>query len=147
MMTDDLLHATVSVRGVIINSRGQICIVQRTTDDEWELPGGRLARSEDPVEGLQREIVEETSLSVDVGKVVSANSWVNDAGEDRFAVHYQCDTTEQKVELSTEHSDWAWVDPPAVSTTLCEPQTTAVRKAVGISAHRQQSTQSAVPQD
>jgi len=36
-MTEDLLHATVSVRGVILNSRGKVLTLQRTSDHEWEL--------------------------------------------------------------------------------------------------------------
>lgn len=45
---DDLLCATVSVRGVIQNIHGQVLIVQRSSDHNWELPGGRLGQGEPP---------------------------------------------------------------------------------------------------
>lgn len=146
-MTDNLLCATVSVRGVIVNSRGHILILQRTTDDGWELPGGRLGTGEDPVEGLQREIAEETSLSVDIAEILRANSWVNDEGQGRFAVHYHCYASKRTVDLSAEHTDWTWIEPGDVSSILCEPQTAAVCLATGTSTQRQRSTQSSISQD
>ncbi|MCG1007639.1 NUDIX domain-containing protein [Halorubrum lacusprofundi] len=128
-MTEDLLHATVSVRGVILNSRGKVLTLQRTSDHEWELPGGRLGRGEPTLEGLQREIHEETALSAEVDRIVAANSWVNGEEQGRFAVHYRCYTSERIVELSEEHTDSAWVLPKETAHILREPQTAAVHAA------------------
>ena len=125
-MTDDLLCATVSVRGVIRNADGQILVVQRSTDRNWELPGGRLSRGESPRQGLRREIYEETGLDVEITDVVKANSWVNTADEGRFAVHYDCEQTEASVELSDEHVDSKWIQPEKTEKLLCEPQIAAV---------------------
>ena len=125
-MTEDLLCATVSVRGVIHNTDGQILVVQRSTDREWELPGGRLSRGESPRQGLRREIREETGLNVEIADIVKANSWVNTADEGRFAVHYDCEPVDDSIELSTEHVDSEWVHPGKAQQRLCDPQSTAV---------------------
>ena len=95
-MTDDLLCATVSVRGVIHNTDDQILVVQRSTDQEWELPGGRLSRGESPQQGLRREIREETGLNIEIADIVKANSWANTADKGRFAVHYYCENYRQQ---------------------------------------------------
>jgi 8-oxo-dGTP pyrophosphatase MutT (NUDIX family) len=130
-MTEDLLCATVSVRGVISDTNGRVLLVQRRTDGTWELPGGRLSREESPGAGLRREINEETGLSVTIVDVLKANSWVNSAGKDRFAVHYDCEPTSETVELSDEHVDSAWVAPTEATQRLCEPQAAAVRRTTG----------------
>lgn len=126
-MTDELLHATVSVRGVIIDPRGRHLTVQRATDGQWELPGGRLAAEESVRRGLCREITEETGLSVEIHTPVATNTWINDDGEGRFAVHYKCYTSERTVDLSDEHVDWAWMLPERACQVLNEPQTAAVQ--------------------
>jgi 8-oxo-dGTP pyrophosphatase MutT (NUDIX family) len=140
-MVDSLHRATISVRGVLIHPRGQILLLQRVTDDEWELPGGRLESNEDTVVGLQREIIEETDLSVEIEEIVAANSWVNESGQDRFAVHYRCYTIDRVVDISAEHTDWTWVNPQDGQSLLCETQAAAVEAATRIT-DRQQSPQS-----
>lgn len=130
-MTDDLLCATVGVRGVIPDTQGRVLLVQRRTDGNWELPGGRLSREESPVAGLRREIHQETGLSVSIVDILKANAWINRAGEDRFAVHYHCAPTDETIGLSDEHVDCAWVAPTEATQQLCEPQAAAVRHATG----------------
>lgn len=126
-MTDELLHATVSVRGVIVDPRGRNLVLQRTSDGEWELPGGRLAPEEPVRRGLRREITEETGIAVEIHTPVATNAWVNDDDAGRFAVHYECDTAERNVDISDEHVDRAWMLPERARRVLNEPQTAAVR--------------------
>ena len=129
-MTEDLLCATVSVRGVIPDTDGRVLTVQRSADHGWELPGGRLSREEPPRQGLRREIGEETGLNVAIADVVKANSWVNTAGEGRFAVHYRCEPTTESVTLSDEHIDHAWVRLVDAEQLLNDAQLSAVRSAL-----------------
>ena len=125
-MTDDLLCATVSVRGVVHNGDDHILVVQRSTDQHWELPGGRLSRGESPRQGLRREVHEETGLDIKIAEIVRANSWVNAADEGRFAVHYRCEQTDGSVALSDEHIDSEWLRPANAKQRLCDSQSTAV---------------------
>ncbi|RLM49979.1 NUDIX domain-containing protein [Halorubrum sp. Atlit-28R] len=129
-MTEDLLCATVSVRGVIPDTDGHVLTVQRSADHGWELPGGRLSRGKSPRQGLHREIQEETGLDVVIADINNANSWVNTAGEGRFAVHYRCDPTAESVTPSDEHIDYAWVRPEDAEQLLRDAQLSAVRSAL-----------------
>lgn len=129
VVTDEHLQATVSARGVIVEPGGQILVLQRATDGQWELPGGRLAPGEATVQGLQREITEETTLAVDMVDILSANSWINDDEEGRFAVHYECSISNRDVETSSEHTNFRWIAPTDAHSMLCEPQTVAVHAA------------------
>ncbi len=107
-MTEDHLCATVSVRGVLTDPHGQLLVMQRSSDRQWELPGGRLAPDEPPIHGLKRELIEETGISVAVETILCADSWINDRTQDRFAVYYtcNCETPGEAVTLSEEHVDF-----------------------------------------
>jgi 8-oxo-dGTP diphosphatase len=59
------------VDGVVVRSRGEgteLALVVRPDVRGWELPGGHLAPGETLVEGLQREVFEETGLRIEVGE-------------------------------------------------------------------------------
>lgn len=128
-MTDELLRATVSVRGVLITARDETLVVRRSSDGEWELPGGRLGPEEDVEAGLKREMNEETSFDVRVEDTVHANAWQNDDDDGRFAVYYRCRTDDWQVRLSEEHDASRWVTYGEASALLPAPQATAVRRA------------------
>ncbi|MBB6646501.1 NUDIX domain-containing protein [Halobellus ruber] len=140
-MTDVHLEATISLRGVVFAPCGDVLVVRRATDGGWELPGGRLAPDEGALEGVQREIVEETGLDPDVGRPVHAVSWRNEADEGRFAVYYWCVLDDERidprsgvdpVELSHEHTDHVWLPPGRATERLSDPQEQAVSAATGV---------------
>lgn len=60
---------------------------------------------------------------------MKANSWINTTGDGRFAVHYYCETTDDRVTLSDEHVDSEWVRPEKTEQMLCEAQIAAVHTA------------------
>lgn len=128
-MTEELLRATVSVRGVLVTARGETLVVQRSTDGEWELPGGRIGPEENVEAGLEREFAEETALEIVIGETVHANSWRNDNDDGRFAVYYRCRADEWLVQLSEEHNSFRWVEYDEAESMLPDPQATAVREA------------------
>src|SRR5258706_16372600 len=55
----------VGVTGIIFNDKNEILLVKHTyRGNSWSLPGGYLKGKEHPREGLEREIKEETNLTV-----------------------------------------------------------------------------------
>jgi 8-oxo-dGTP diphosphatase len=64
-MTGEAAHHSVSVAGVVIDENGRILVIQRRDNGHWEPPGGVLERDEPIVEGLLREVREETGLVVE----------------------------------------------------------------------------------
>jgi len=133
-MTGELLRATITQRAVLFAPDDEILLVQRATDGGWELPGGRVDRHEDSIEGLRREIKEETSLSPAVVTPVHTLVWRNDANDGRFAVYYYCRASDRDVSLSAEHDTYEWGPAGVLHSRLSEPQQTAVELAT--SEHR-----------
>jgi 8-oxo-dGTP pyrophosphatase MutT (NUDIX family) len=62
----------VSVKGVLLES-GAVVLLENERQ-EWELPGGRLERGEDPVACLAREFAEE--LAVEIIAEAMLDCWV-----------------------------------------------------------------------
>ncbi len=67
----------VAVAAILLNERGQILLCEHTYRGEypWGLPGGSLKAHEDPALAIQREISEETGLSVRVARPLFLKSF------------------------------------------------------------------------
>ena len=98
---------------------GKILLLKRADTADylpgiWEDPMRRLKQFEEPQEGLQREIQEETGLQIEIVKAIAV---VHDyRGEKRaenewVGIVYWCRTLLEGVVLSGEHSGHKWVSP------------------------------------
>ena len=64
-MTGEATYHSVSVAGVVIDENGRTLVIQRRDNGHWEPPGGVLEREESIIQGLLREVREETGLIVE----------------------------------------------------------------------------------
>lgn len=61
----------IGVTGIILNKKNEILVCKHTyRQTKWSLPGGYLKTKEHPVEGLAREIEEETGFLVRIEKII-----------------------------------------------------------------------------
>jgi len=60
--------------GIVVRggARPLVAVVQRSKDERWVLPRGKLKRDENPAAGARREAVEETGHRVDVFEFLGA---------------------------------------------------------------------------
>lgn len=69
-------HAPIflnAASGIIINKAGEVLLQRRGRGEKknaWSLPGGIMEIGETPQDTVRREVREETSLDIDVGKFV-----------------------------------------------------------------------------
>src|SRR5664280_1423194 len=73
-MAGKTIHAA---GGIVVRGRAQrlVAVVQRSKDELWVLPRGKLKRDENPLAGARREAVEETGNRVRVREFVGAISY------------------------------------------------------------------------
>ncbi|MFC5185741.1 NUDIX hydrolase [Actinomadura harenae] len=64
-VADRSLRHSVSVAGVVMDDLGRALLVQRRDNGHWEPPGGVLELEESVPDGLRREVLEETGLTVE----------------------------------------------------------------------------------
>ena len=70
-MANKVIHAA---GGIVVRNgaRSLIAVVQRSKDDRWVLPRGKLKRTESALNGARREVVEETGHRVKVREFLGA---------------------------------------------------------------------------
>ncbi len=69
----------VATKALIRDHDGRILLVNPTYKEHWDLPGGMAEANESPTEALQREILEELSLHITVGRLLTLD-WIGPHG-------------------------------------------------------------------
>jgi 8-oxo-dGTP pyrophosphatase MutT (NUDIX family) len=84
------LKFSVSVKGVVLDSRQRVLLLKNERD-EWELPGGRIEIGETPEDCVAREVTEETQWKVTTGPILDAwMYYINEVERHVFIVTYGC---------------------------------------------------------
>ncbi len=74
-----------------------------------DLPGGKIDQGEeDLVEALRREVKEETSLEVEIGKPFEVS--YRNVTKPTYFVFFRCKYLGGEVNLSEEHDSFRWID-------------------------------------
>jgi 8-oxo-dGTP diphosphatase len=60
---------SVSVAGVVVRDDGRVLVIRRDDNGHWEAPGGVLELDESFEDGVRREVLEETGLTVTVERL------------------------------------------------------------------------------
>jgi mutator protein MutT len=104
----------IGQKAIISNEKNEILLLQRSdkagAGGKWALAGGALEDTEDPIDGIKREIKEETELEVSNIKPFHLFSYTNDQDAIVIIGYYSKVTSENMV-LNWEHDDFKWVTP------------------------------------
>lgn len=99
----------------IFDEHGRILLTKRTDNGQWCLPSGALEPGESLAEAGEREVLEETGLSVVVKRLVGVYSHPDQlsvySDGNKFqiiALHFEADVTGGELGLSDETSDFGY---------------------------------------
>lgn len=102
----------IPVGACIVRNGNRILLLKRSIEPGlglWSLPSGHYEPGENAEEGMEREIREETGLTVRVRYMKSfAKAGVN--GVPYLSLLFFAQTSDHDVVLDNENSEWAWVD-------------------------------------
>lgn len=101
----------ISQSAVVQNGKGEVLILRHATGN-WLLPGGKINTAETSLDGLKREIKEETGINnFTIKKIVEVEAW-SEGEEGKCVVTYLLEPIgEVEVVLSSEHDKFEWVSP------------------------------------
>jgi 8-oxo-dGTP diphosphatase len=105
----------VGQKVVIFNELDEVLFLRRSSKTDraggWDFPGGRLELEDtDPVEGIRREVWEETQLKVsDIRPVAVVTRAANESKQGLLVVGYKARLESGAVILSWEHDQFQWL--------------------------------------
>lgn len=113
-------------RAVILDG-GKVLLIRRSRSDrwgagKWEIPGGKLDSGQSVLEVVQREVEEETGLTIKVGrgeiftfsdkKIIKIGRY---KGYSYLALIFKTDDFSGRLRLGPEHEDSRWATPEEIS--------------------------------
>lgn len=92
-------------KAVLVNDEDKVLILKSSDKNEkhageWDLPGGHIHEGEGDIEGLKREVKEETGLDI------ASPEMVLDDGRKKY---YKTREYSGTIEISDEHTEYEWV--------------------------------------
>lgn len=96
----------------IIVKRNKILITRDSNDEIWELPGGRLDESEEPIDAVKREISEELGLACTVKGVFDVTRMYHKRDDQwMLVIYYLVELLSEDFKLDpVEVAEMQWVD-------------------------------------
>jgi len=134
----------VGVGGVVI-SNGRALLVKRggpPLEGQWSIPGGMLEVGETLLEGVRRELLEETGINVRVGELIEVFERINRDGDGKARYHfvvldYLCKAANGEARAGSDVTTVAWAKPEELASyALTETATRVILKAFEMATPR-----------
>ncbi len=96
------------VQVCLVSHKDKVLLLKHPDKTYWVFPGGHLEGGEQPLQGIQREIEEETGLKVKNLQLKRTDSYQH-LSDNFLGMIYEAEADSDKVKLSHEHTDFAWI--------------------------------------
>jgi len=125
------------VGGVVI-SDGRALLIRRggpPLEGRWSIPGGMLETGETLLEGVRRELAEETGMEVRVGELIEVFERISldAAGKTKYhfvVLDYLCERVRGEPRAGSDVTEVAWAGPAELAQySLTETATRVIEKA------------------
>jgi 8-oxo-dGTP diphosphatase len=131
----------LGVAAVIWNDRGEVLLIRRAKEPrkgQWSLPGGKLEFGETLIDGVQREVREETGLEVEILGLIDVAETIRDtsvgAADDHFVlIDYGARVISGTAEAASDAAEARWFTLEELDTL---PLWSEMRRIIALSAER-----------
>lgn len=131
-MSDTPCHS-VSVAAAIFDESGEnVLLIKRRDNGRWEPPGGVLELDETIVDGLRREVREETGAEIEVGHLTGV---YKNMVRGIIALVFRCGPASPPSATSAEASHVAWIPVADVPKMLTEAYSIRILDALNAEVH------------
>jgi 8-oxo-dGTP diphosphatase len=131
----------LGVAAVIWNGRGEVLLIRRAKEPrkgQWSLPGGKLEFGETLIDGVRREVREETGLEVEILGLIDVAETIRDAeagaADDHFVlIDYGARVISGTAEAASDAAEARWFAPDELDAL---PLWSEMRRIIALSAER-----------
>lgn len=117
-MTESHPSHIVSVGGLVRGPEGQILLV-RSPRRGWEFPGGQVEVGETLIAALEREVLEEAGVHIQVGSLAAV--YTNITPPSKVMFDFVCAWVSGELSTSDESLETGWFDPEEAMTLVTYP--------------------------
>ncbi len=118
----------IAAAGVVTNENGEILLVKDNRHG-WVLPGGMVENGENVIDGVKREILEESGITVNVGELFCVSSNTNSYPgyngvkevPTKIMLDFVCKATGGDIRGSDENSESGWFPKDTVQDIITFP--------------------------
>jgi ADP-ribose pyrophosphatase YjhB (NUDIX family) len=108
----------VAVTAFVRDETGRLLLIRRTDNDLYAIPGGALELGETLTQTVQREVMEETGIAVEVTGLIGVYSdpehvieFTDGEVRQEFSICFRADPTGGDLRTSNESKEVLWVAP------------------------------------
>jgi 8-oxo-dGTP diphosphatase len=131
---------SVAVAGVILDADHRVLLMRRRDHGNWEPPGGVLKVGESIHDGLAREVVEETGISISIRRLTGV---YENPRHGVLSLVFSCRAEGAPARTTEEAAEVAWVDVSAAKRMLNQDYFQWIKDArapIGVSVRIQHHT-------
>jgi ADP-ribose pyrophosphatase YjhB (NUDIX family) len=107
----DALHS-VSIAATVVDESGLVLVIRRRDNGHWEPPGGVLEVDESILDGLKREVSEETGLAIEPLRLTGV---YKNMTRSIIALMFRARVTGGQADVSDEASNVEWWTPELIA--------------------------------
>jgi 8-oxo-dGTP diphosphatase len=101
----DIARHSVSVAAVVVDDHDRALLIRRRDNGHWEPPGGILELGEEIIDGLRREVAEETGLQVEPSALTGV---YKNMSQGIIALVFRCHETGGRLTTASETAEVRW---------------------------------------
>jgi 8-oxo-dGTP diphosphatase len=113
----DLPRHSVSVGAAVMREDGRMLAIKRADNGEWVLPGGIVELDEDPRDTVRREVLEETGVTVEPGRLTGV---YKNMRLGVVSLVFRCRPVSGAAQPTAEAAEVAWLDRAQVTGRMVE---------------------------
>lgn len=106
---------SVSVAGVVVDDQDRVLVIRRDDTGHWQAPGGVLELDETFEEGVRREVLEETGLTVSVDRLTGV---YKNLSHGIVALVFRCNPVAGIIHSTPEAKEVRWMNRDEVAAAM-----------------------------